>query len=171
MFFKPNYNEALLKELKHLDDVLLFLLENKNDGVDYTTLTEHIYNISLLPEGKKSFENIEDFCKNAVFNETNVEVAQRVTDTVRYLINNNYILDNGGKLYITFNGILKIKDGFVDSYKTEINDKEFQKRMSLWMIILTALIFLMSFLTIIYYAVDLYLKFNATPTPPICNNP
>ncbi|MBF6654060.1 hypothetical protein C3B47_14485 [Flavobacterium columnare] len=171
MFFKPNYNKELIKELKHLDDILLFLLENKKDGVGYTTLTEHIYNISILPEGKESFENIEDFFKNATFGETNTETALRVTDTVKHLIDTNYVLDEGRKLYITFNGILKIKDGFVDSYKTEINDKEFQKRMSLWMIILTALIFLMSFLTIIYYAVDLYLKFNATPTPPICNNP
>lgn len=150
MFFKPNYKEALLKELKHLDDILLFLLENKNDGVDYTTLTEHIYNISLLPKGKTSFKDIIDFYENAVYDETNIEVAQRVTDTVRYLINNNYILDNGEKLYITFNGILKIKDGFVDSYKTEINDKEFQKRMTLWMTRLTALLVITSVLTIYF---------------------
>ena len=150
MFFKPDYNKALLKELKHLDDILIFLLENKKEGVDFNTLSQHIYNISPLPKGKTSFNDITDFYENAEFNETNEEVAVRVIDTVRHLINTNYVLNNGSKLYITFNGILKIKDGFVDSYKTEINDKEFQKRMSLWMTILTFILVITSIFAIYF---------------------
>lgn len=160
-------DKDLVKNLEYLDSILYYFIVSKTEyTADLISLSNDIFRLKLekkletFPEPKTTDELFA-----SVFSPDNNEALfYKVRASIHYLVDKGYIFTSDNyNLKITYKGILKYSEGFVNEYKKHSDDKTrllgvetFQNKISSRMLVTNILIAVSTAVAAIYYVLEIF---------------